>query len=538
MARSSRNKNVDSGTAAVERHPVDEMMPVGQLFLYGLQHVMSMYAGVVAVPLIIGNALKLSFPDLAYLLTAALLVSGLATLLQTLGIWKIGSRLPLVQGASFAAVASMLAIGTAAGGGRPGLQAIFGAVLVAGVVGFLLCGVFNRLLHFFPPVVTGTVITVIGISLLPVAIRWAGGGTPGVTPGFGSTSNIGLAGLTLLIILVIYRFLPGFFSRIAILVGLVVGTLIAWPLGKTDFSKIGQAQWFAFSTPFHFGVPTFGVAAIISMVIVMLVIMTETTADILAIGEVVDKPADGHTVVAGLRADTLSTAVSGGLLNSFSASAFAQNVGLVAITGIKSRFVVAASGVILFLLGLIPKLGAVVAAIPLPVLGGVGLALFATVAASGIRALSRVNYEHNNNLVIVAVSIGMGVIPIAVPTFYEHFPKWFQTIFDSGISSAAVTAVLLNVLFNVGRRGQKEAAIFAESPTVGVTPEYDVPGGIDNVPGAVDSDDQGSIIAREYDVRHQRDHRTPEDVLDAEHAHGHHRERAEQQRRAVPPPDH
>ena len=377
---------------------------------------------------------------------------------------------------------------------------------------------FNRLLHFFPPVVTGSVITVIGISLLPVAIRWAGGGVP-TSPNFGDPANIGLAALTLLIILVIYRFLPGFFSRIAILAGLIVGALVAAALGMADFSRIGQAQWFAVSTPFHFGPPQFAVAAIISMTIVMLVIMVETTADILAIGEVVDRPADGRTVVAGLRADCLSTAVSGGLLNSFSASAFAQNVGLVAITGIKSRFVVAASGLILVVLGLVPKIGAIVAAIPLPVLGGAGLALFATVAASGIKALSRVSYEGNNNLIIVALSIGMGVIPIAVPTFYEHFPSWFQTIFDSGISSAAVTAVALNLLFNVGRRESKEAAIVAESPTVGVTPDYDVPGGVgrENVPGAVDTDDQGSIIAREYDARHYREHRTPEDVLDAEH---------------------
>ena len=258
-----------------------------------------------------------------------------------------------------------------------------------GSIGFLLSGVFNRLLHFFPPVVTGSVITVIGISLLPVAIRWAGGGVV-TAPNFGSPANIGLAALTLAIILLIYRFLPGFMSRIAILAGLVIGTLVATALGMTDFGKIGQAQWFAVSTPFHFGAPQFSIAAIASMTIVMLVIMTETTADILAVGEVVDRPADGKTVVAGLRADCLSTAVSGGLLNSFSASAFAQNVGLVAITGIRSRFVVAASGVILVVLGLFPKIGAIVAAIPTPVLGGAGLALFATVAASGIRALGRV----------------------------------------------------------------------------------------------------------------------------------------------------
>ena len=456
------------------RHPVDEVLKPGPMVVYGLQHVMSMYAGVVAVPLIVGSAMGLPFGELAYLLTAALLVSGLATLLQTLGVWRIGARQPLVQGTSFAAVASMLAIGKGAGGGAAGLTAIYGAVIVAGVVGFLLAPVFNRLLHLFPPVVTGVVITVIGISLLPVSFGWAGGGTN--TPNFGDPANIALAAVTLLIILAIYRFLPGFLSRVAILAGLVLGTLVAWSFGKVDFSRIGQAQWFAVSTPFHFGPPQFEIAAIVSMIIVMLVIMTETTADILAIGEVIDRPADGRTVVGGLRADTLSTAISSGLLNGFPVSAFAQNVGLVAITGIKSRFVVAVSGVILVALGLVPKLGAIIASIPLPVLGGAGLALFGTVAASGIRALSRVDYDGTSNIIIVGVAIGMGVLPIASPTFYEHFPPWFQTIFDSGISAAAITAVLLNLLFN-GMRRDAEAPIAAEGPTPGVMPDQDVPGG-------------------------------------------------------------
>ena len=510
-----RRKREDGGVAVADRHPVDEMMAPGPLFVYGLQHVMSMYAGVIAVPLIIGGALKLSPADQTYLISAAVLVSGLATLLQTLGVWKIGARLPLVQGTSFAAVASMLAIGKNAGGGTNGLVTIFGAILVAGIFGFLISGIFNRLLHFFPPVVTGVVITVIGISLLPVAINWAAGGTKGVVKDWGSTSNIALAAITLLIILLIYRFLPGFFSRIAILLGLVIGTVIAWPMGKTDFSIVGQRSWFSISTPFHFGAPVFDIAAIISMMIVMLVIMTETTADILAIGEVVDRPADGPRVVGGLRADTLATAVSGGLLNSFSASAFAQNVGLVAITGIKSRFVVAASGIILVVLGVIPKIGAVVVSIPLPVLGGVGLALFATVAASGIKALSRVDYEGNNNLIIVAVAIGIGIIPIGVPDFYANFPLWFQTIFDSGISSAALMAVVLNILFNVigGGRRPKEAALAAEAPTAGVTPDYDIPGGIN-------ADDQGSVVGREYDSRHRREHRTPEGVVLDPHRRG------------------
>jgi uric acid transporter len=450
--------------APTERHPVDQVLPFPQMFLYGLQHVLSMYAGVVAVPLIVGSALKLSPTDITYLVSAGLFMSGVATLLQTLGVWKIGARQPIVQGTSFAAVSTMLAIGSASGGGRIGLRAIFGALLLSGLIGFVIAPVFTRLLRFFPEVVTGTVITIIGISLLPVAIRWAGGGTPGVTPTFGAPKNILLAGITMLIIVLIYRFLPAFLSRVAILLGLVLGTVVAIPFGLTNFAAISNASVFQLTTPFHFGAPIFAVGATVSMVVVMLVIMTETTADILAIGQVIDKPAERQQVTNGLRADMLATSLSS-VFNGFSVSAFAQNVGLVAITGIKSRFVVAVSGGILIFLGLFPVLGALVALVPLPVLGGAGLALFGTVAASGIRTLSKVDFSGNANLVIVAFSLGMGIIPIAVPTFYDEFPSWFTVIFDSGITAAAITAVLLNIVFNIlGRPADAEAPIFAEGP--------------------------------------------------------------------------
>ncbi|SDU97313.1 xanthine permease [Microlunatus sagamiharensis] len=450
---------------APERHPVDAVLPAPQMLLYGLQHVLSMYAGVVAVPLIVGTALKLSPTDITFLVSAGLFMSGVATLLQTLGLWKIGARQPIVQGTSFAAVSTMLAVGLAQGGGTDGLRAIFGALLLAGVIAFLLAPVFTQLLHFFPEVVTGVVITVIGISLLPVAIRWAGGGTPGVTPTFGAPVNILVAFLTVVIIVLIYRLAPPFFSRVAILLGLVLGTVVAVPFGLTDFSRIGDAGIFQLPTPFHFGTPIFAVGATISMLVVMLVIMTETTADILAIGQVVDKPADRRTVTNGLRADMGATALAS-VFNGFSLSAFAQNVGLVAITGIKSRFVVAVSGAILVFLGLFPVLGALVALVPLPVLGGAGLALFGTVAASGIRTLSRVDFSGNANIVIVAFSIGMGLIPIAVPTFYDEFPSWFTVIFDSGITAAALTAVVLNVVFNILGRdpAPSEGPLFAEGP--------------------------------------------------------------------------
>ncbi|ANY08952.1 nucleobase:cation symporter-2 family protein [Pseudonocardia sp. HH130630-07] len=458
-----RLRRPSRGRPAAGVHPVDEVPPTPTLLLYGLQHVMTMYAGLVAVPLIVGQALGLPFADISYLLAATLLVAGIATVLQTVGVWRIGARLPLVQGVSFASVASMIAVGTGAGGGRDGLTLIFGATLVAGVIGFLLAPLFHRLIRLFPPVVTGTVITVIGVSLLPVAVRWASGASEGQP---GDPAAIGLAGFTLLVIVLVYRFLPAFWSRIAILLSLVAGTGLAAALGMADFSRVGEAAWFAVSTPLHFGTPQFSIAAIVSMTVVMLVIMTETTADLLAVGEIVDRKADGPRVVAGLRADTLSTAVSGGLLNSFPASAFAQNVGLVAITGIRSRFVVAAGGGILMVLGLFPKLGAVIASVPQPVLGGAGLALFATVAASGIRSLGGVDFDGHANLVIVAVALGLGVLPIAAPEFYEHFPEWFRTVFDSGISAAAVAAVLLNLLFHGVRDRSTSPVADAPAPVV------------------------------------------------------------------------
>ena len=302
---------------------------------------MSMYAGVVAVPLIVGNAFGLPPADITFLISAGLLMSGLATILQTVGFWKLGARQPIVQGTSFAAVSTILAIGATTGGGTTALREVYGAIIVAGIVAFLIAPFFTMLLRFFPEVVTGTVITVIGISLLPVAMRWAGGGNPAAED-FASPQNIALALLTVAIIVLIYRFLPGGFSRVAILLGLVLGTVVAIPFGR-QLQPDQRRQHLPADLPFHFGLPTFAVGAIVSMFVVMLVTMVETTADILAIGKIIDQPASRKQVTNGLRADMLSSSVSA-VFNGFTVSAFAQNVGLVAITGIKSRFVVAVGG--------------------------------------------------------------------------------------------------------------------------------------------------------------------------------------------------
>lgn len=430
--------------------PEDERLSVGSSFAYGFQHVLTMYGGIIAVPLIVGQAAGLSPADIGVLIAAALFMGGLATLLQTIGIPFFGSQLPLVQGVSFASVATMVAI--VSGGG--GLPAVFGAVIVSAAIGLLIAPVFSKIVRFFPPVVTGTVITTIGLTLMPVAANWAMGGNR-KAENYGSMANIGLAAATLALVLLFSKVGSATISRLSILLAMVGGTIIAVATGMADFSKVGEGPIAAFPTPFHLGAPTFEIAAIISMLIVVLVILTETMADILAVGEIVGTKVDSKRIAAGLRADMGSSLVAP-VFGSFTQSAFAQNVGLVAVTKIKSRYVVAAGGVILVILGLLPVLGRVVAAVPTAVLGGAGIVLFGTVAASGIRTLAKVEYKNNMNLIIVAASIGFGMIPIAAPSFYDQFPSWFSTIFHSGISSAAVMAILLNLLFNHLKAGNSE----------------------------------------------------------------------------------
>lgn len=438
--------------------PEDENLGLGANLAYGLQHVLTMYGGIVAVPLILGQAAGLAPAEIGLLIAASLFAGGLATLLQTLGLPFFGCQLPLVQGVSFAGVATMGAILGSQGGG--GLPAVLGAVMAASLIGFLITPVFSRITKFFPPLVTGIVITTIGLTLMPVAARWVMGGNS-ASPEFGSMANIGLAALTFAIVLLLSKLGSASISRLSILLAMVAGTLIAWSLGMADFSKVSEGPIFAFPTPFHFGMPTFHIAAILSMCIVIMVTLVETSADILAVGEIIDTKVDSKRLGNGLRAD-MASSILAPIFGSFTQSAFAQNVGLVAVTGVKSRYVVATGGVILVVLGLLPIMGRVIAAVPTPVLGGAGIVLFGTVAASGIRTLSKVSYKNNVNLIIVAASLGFGMIPIAAPNFYHSFPSWFETIFHSGISSAAIMAIVLNLMFNHFTTGNSEnQSVFA-----------------------------------------------------------------------------
>ena len=250
------------------------------------------------------------------------------------------------------------------------------------------------------------------------------------------------------------RFFKGFIGQISVLIGILVGTVVAWPMGLLDFSDVKNSSWFGVSEPFHFGHPRFLAAAIISMCIVMLVTYTESTADMLAVAEMVDRPLSENDLARGLATDGLS-AVLAGFMNSFPDTAYAENVGLIEITRIKSRWVVATCGLFLLLLGLIPKMGAVVAGLPGPVIGGAGTVMFAMVTAIGIRTLNKVSYEDNHNLLIIAVSLSIGMLPVIAPDFYRHFPQNFQTIFGSAITSTVIVVFILNLAFNHWGTGTK-----------------------------------------------------------------------------------
>ncbi|MFF0286693.1 nucleobase:cation symporter-2 family protein [Streptomyces sp. NPDC005262] len=438
---------------ALARHPVDQVLPPGRLGILGVQHVLVMYTGCVTVPLVFGSAAKLDTSTVGLLINADLLVAGLITLVQALGIGKLlGVRLPVVAGATFTAVTPMILIA-----GEYGMRAVYGSMIAAGVFGLLVAVPFARAVRFFPPLVSGSVITVIGLSLIGVAAGLIAGLDP-TAKDYAAPSHLALAGGIILLIIVLSRFTRGFLAQVSVLLGLVGGTLVAVPMGLTDFSSVGQAGWLGVSSPFHFGTPQFPIAAVISMCVVMLVTFTESTADMLAVGEMTGRPLSKHDLARGLAADGLS-GILGGIMNGFLDTVFAQNVGLVGMTKVRSRYVAAVAGGILVLLGLVPKFGEIVASLPEPVIGAAGLVMFATVTAVGIRTLRTVEFEGTDNLMVVAVSIGIGMLPVVAPSIYHAFPTWVQIIGGSAITSATLAAFLLNLLFNhTGGRGRSTTA--------------------------------------------------------------------------------
>lgn len=316
---------------------IDEYQGMARLLPFGLQHVLVMYAGTVAVPLILGSALRWNASQVIALISADLFTSGLATLLQTLGWWKFGARLPLIQGCSFICVAPMILIGS-----QYGIPTMYGAVICCGLFTMLIGPLYSRMLRFFPPVVIGSVITVIGLSLLPVAGGWLGGGDSAAAD-FGSFAHLGLGFLTIALIVAIQRFGSGMIANLSVLLGLVAGTAVAAVTGQTSFAQVGETPWLGMARPLMFGWPRFALLPALVMCVAMVVVMTETTGNCLAIGEIAGREIGPATLTAAFRADGLSTML-GGFMNSFPYNAYSQNTGLLSLSKMKSRYTVAAGG--------------------------------------------------------------------------------------------------------------------------------------------------------------------------------------------------
>lgn len=407
----------------------------------GIQHVLAMYAGAILVPLIIGGSLGLTAEQLTYLVAIDILMCGVATLLQVLQNRFFGIGLPVVLGCTFTAVGPMIAIGS-----DFGITTMYGAIIGSGILIVLISGVFGKLVRFFPPIVTGTVVTVIGVTLIPVAINDIGGG-PGA-PDFGSLSNIALGFGTLIFIILMYRFSKGFMRSVSILLGLIVGTIIAGFMGKVDFTAVTEASYFRLPELFYFGTPTFEWTSILTLTLVAMVSLVESTGVYFAVSDMTKKKLTERDLSKGYRAEGLAIFL-GGIFNSLQYTAFSQNVGLLQLSGVKTRKVIIVAGAMLVGLGLVPKIAALTTIIPKSVLGGASLAMFGMVISQGIKMLSKEIGKSTGNAMIVACSVGMGLGVTVVPELFAKLPEGIQILTSNGIVAGSLTAIVLNILYNM-----------------------------------------------------------------------------------------
>lgn len=429
-----------------KRGTVDEMLPHSQNITLALQHVLVMYSGAVAVPLMLGTAVGLTAMQRGMLVCADLLVCGIATLLQTLGLSRhIGIRLPLMMGVTFVALKPMIAIGTTLG-----MSHIYGAIMITSLIAFFGAGIFSRLRKFFPPVVIGSVIVVTGLSLVPIAIQWAAGGTG--AKDWGCPQHYFIAATVIVIIALVTRFSGSFMRSCAVLLGMLGGSVAAFAFGHIDITAVSRETIIAIPIPLWFGIPRFDAVSILSMSLVTFICFAESTGVFFATGEAAGVAIDEGRIAGGLRAEALATFL-GSIFNSFPYITFSQNLGLVLMTGIRSRFVVATGGIILIILGLLPKLGALFASIPPEVLGGASIVMFGMVSVAGIRMLSEVDLGCCENQYIISLSAGLGLGTSLVPHLFDGFHPSLSMILSNGIVVTTFIAITLNILF-AGRKGR------------------------------------------------------------------------------------
>lgn len=408
-----------------------------QAAILGLQHLLAMYSGSILVPIMIAGALGYNAHQLTYLISTDIFMCGVATFLQVQLNKYFGIGLPVVLGVAFQSVAPLSMIGASHGSG-----AMFGALIVSGIYVILVSGFFSKIANLFPSIVTGSVITTIGLTLIPVAIGNMGNNAPKPT-----VQSLILAVVTILIILVVNIYTTGFIKSISILIGLIVGTAIAASMGLVDFTPVAQAPVVHVPTPFFFGAPKFEITSIVMMCIIATVSMVESTGVYLALSDITKDPINSTRFRNGYRAEGLAVLL-GGIFNTFPYTGFSQNVGLVKLSGIKTRLPIYYAAAFLVLLGLLPKFGALAQIIPSPVLGGAMLVMFGFVSIQGMQILARVDFEHNeHNFLIAAVSIAAGV-GLNNSTLFNGLPTGFQMFFANGIVVASVLAIVLNAILN------------------------------------------------------------------------------------------
>ncbi|MGQ8922914.1 nucleobase:cation symporter-2 family protein [Bacillus halotolerans] len=412
-----------------------------QLLMLGLQHMLAMYARAILVPLIVGAAIGLNAGQLTYLIAIDLFMCGAATLLQ---LWKnryFGIGLPVVLGCTFTAVGPMISIGS-----TYGVSAIYGAIIAAGLIVVLAAGFFGKLVRFFPPVVTCSVVMIIGISLIPTAMNNLAGGEG--SKDFGSLGNVLLGFAVTAFILVLFYFFRGFIRSIAILLGLAAGTAAAFFMGKVDFSEVAEASWVHVPSIFYFGTPTFELPAILTMLLVAIVSLVESTGVYFALSDMTNRKLTEKDLEKGYRAEGLAI-VLGGLLNAFPYTAFSQNV--LQLSKMKSVNVIAITGFMLMAVGLIPKAAALTTVIPNAVLGGAMIVMFGMVISYGIKMLSGVDFESQGNLLIIASSVSLGLGATTVPALFSSLPGAASVLTGSGIVIGSLTAIALNAFYQFKR---------------------------------------------------------------------------------------
>ena len=416
---------------------LEEKVDVGRSIIYGLQHMIAMFAGVIAAPLIVGGAIGLEPLEKTVLIQGALLAGGIGTILQSMRIGFVGAKLPIAMGTSFVFIAPMIAIGNSWG-----IATIFGSMMVCGLIEFAVAPFIWRVKRFFPPLVTGTVVALIGLLLIPVGFRWAAGGFGDM---YGQPIAFVISGLVLVIMLAASSFAKGFMQTVSIIFAIVCGYVVAGMFGVLDLSIVGKAEWFAIPKVLAFGMPEFHIGAILGILVAQFASMLETIGDTYATGAVLDEKIEKEHLRGAIAVDGIGSFI-GNFFNGFSLTSFSQNIGVIGITGVGSRHVVRVGGIILVVLALFPKLAALIVAMPEPVLGGAAIVMFGAVVAAGISQLSvgRDRFSQRS-LLIFATAIGLGVgFGLADNEALQNLPDALQSILHSGVVVGGAVAILLN----------------------------------------------------------------------------------------------